>query len=148
MAAPVEGVLVAQGLGSVFDRCLALRTRVFVDEQGVPVELEADGLDAMCMHYLVVGPEGEPLCCARSRMVADGCAKAERVAVRADLRGSGLGRMVMQVLEAVCKQQGAQAVVLGAQVTALPFYEKMGYAVISDEFMDAGIPHRRMKKDL
>jgi predicted GNAT family N-acyltransferase len=54
----------------------------------------------------------------------------------------------MDLLEAVGRQRGAPEVLLAAQVSAVPFYEKLGYAVISDEFMDAGIPHRKMSRRL
>ena len=148
MAGGVEGALIASGLGPVFGRCLALRTAVFVDEQGVPADLEEDGLDGGCVHILVFDADGVDLGCARVRGLPDGRVKAERVAVRADARGRGIGRFVMDLLEAVGRQRGAPEVLLAAQVTAVPFYEKLGYAVISDEFMDAGIPHRKMSRRL
>lgn len=148
MAGPVDGALISTGLGPSFARCLALRTAVFVDEQGVPAELEEDGLDEACVHILVFDAAGADLGCARLRALPGGQVKAERVAVRADLRGQGVGRFVMDLLEAVGRQRGASEVLLSAQVSALPFYEKLGYAVISDEFMDAGIPHRKMSRRL
>ena len=78
----------------------------------------------------------------------DGFAKAERVAVLRDRRTSGVGRALMEALEAEAARLGHDSVKLGAQVSALGFYEKLGYTVYGPEFDDAGIPHRMMKKPL
>lgn len=126
--------------------CLWLRKVVFVEEQGVPLEEELDDLDAECTHFLAEAA-GEPVGTARLRLV-DGKAKAQRVAVLAAWRGAGVGRALMAALEGEARRQGAREVVLAAQTSAIPFYERLGYAAWGDEFMDAGIPHRWMRRAL
>lgn len=121
---------------------------MFIEEQAVPEDLEIDGLDATCTHVLaeVRGSAGwTAVGTARLRVTADGVAKAERVAVDRTLRGRNIGRAVMRALEEEAWRRGHAAVVLGAQLTALPFYETLGYEAYGDEFMDAGIPHRMMR---
>ena len=126
--------------------CLALRRQVFIDEQGVPESLEIDGLDPEATAWVArLGPR--VVGTARARIVA-GSAKAERVAVRADLRGSGIGRALMGAIENWARDLGLRRIALNAQESAIPFYLALGYAVTGEPFDDAGIPHRAMEKPL
>lgn len=133
--------------------CRAIRRVVFIDEQRVPEALEWDGLDGEARHFLVwTGPRPEPdradaLGTARMRRI-DGHAKAERVAVRLEARRTGVGRLLMQAIEARARREGLDAIVLHAQLTAIPFYASLGYAAHGEVFLDAGIDHRAMTKRL
>lgn len=129
------------------DACLSVRTAVFVDEQGVDPALEYDGLDDDCLHYLaMVG--GEPVGTARVRVLDDRY-KIQRVAVLAAMRGTGLGAALMRaMMDDLCGQGAAvngRFFFLSSQVHAMPFYEKLGFVVCSEEYPDAGIPHRDMR---
>lgn len=124
--------------------CLALRRAVFVDEQGVDPAIDADGLDEQCTQFLAWA-SGVPIATARLRVI-DGRAKAERVAVLDDFRGHGVGRVLMDVVEAGARARGFDTVVVHAQRDAVPFYVRLGYAATGDEFDEAGIPHRAMQK--
>jgi len=134
---------------SEFDDALALRKRVFVEEQDVPLDREVDGKDPEATHFLV-REGGDPVATARVREYGDGSAlKVERVAVVADRRGEGYGDEVMAAVEAHAREAGYDRLVLDAQVPVVGFYERRGYTVQDDEpFDDAGIPHRRMAKRL
>jgi predicted GNAT family N-acyltransferase len=126
---------------------LALRHEVFVIGQDVPPDLEVDGLDPICTHF--VAREGATIVgTARLRVTEDGHAKAERVAVSASHRGRGIGAAVMAALEAEAARLGHDEVVLNAQVGVIPFYEGLGYAAEGPVFDDAGIDHRKMRKAL
>ncbi len=137
---------VREATGDDLELCFALRRTVFIDEQEVPEDEEWDGLDDACVHFLACWGD-RPVGTARLRVV-DGKAKAERVAVLADARKLGAGRAVMEALQAEARRQGLPRVVLAAQLTALPFYERLGYAAWGGVFDDAGIPHRWMGLDL
>ena len=126
--------------------CLALRRAVFVDEQGVDPAIDADGLDDACTQFLAWA-SGMPIGTARMRVV-DGAAKAERVAVLDDFRGHGVGRVLMNVVEAGARAQGLHTVVVHAQAAAVPFYERLGYAASGAPFVEAGIQHVAMRKDV
>lgn len=131
-----------------FEAALAVRKRVFVEEQDVPLDREVDGKDPEATHFL--GREGgEPVATARVREYDDGALKVERVAVAKERRGEGLGDEVMDAVESYAREAGYDRLVLDAQVPVVGFYERRGYAVQDDEpFDDAGIPHRRMAKPL
>jgi ElaA protein len=143
--APLE-LFVLAGDDPRLARCLAVRREVFIDEQAVPEADEVDGRDPMCLHLLLTGG-GADLGAARLRVVG-AAAKAERVAVRAGARRRGLGARLMAGLEAEARRLALAEVVLGAQVDAIPFYERLGYTAEGPVFDDAGIPHRRMRKRL
>ncbi|MFC7175763.1 GNAT family N-acetyltransferase [Halosegnis marinus] len=125
-----------------FEPALALRTRVFVEEQDVPMDREVDGLDPEATHFLLRDPD--PVAVARVRD-HEGDLKVERVAVARERRGEGYGDAVMDAVESWARENGYDRLVLDAQVPVVGFYEGRGYTVQDDEpFDDAGIPHRRM----
>jgi ElaA protein len=126
--------------------CREIRLRVFVEEQGVPLELEIDEHEAAAVHLLArVG--GQAVGTARLRVLGRD-AKAERVAVLAAYRELGVGRALMRAIETEAAGLGLARVVLNAQVPVIPFYERLGYAAFGPRFDEAGIPHRRMTREL
>ena len=133
-------------------RCFDIRTTVFVEEQKVPIEEELDDLEDVCTHFIATpsldGPPEEAVGTARLWITPEGEAKAQRVAVLQDRRVSGAGRALMGAVEAEAQPLGKLKVILAAQLTAIPFYERLGYAAYGPEFDDAGIPHRMMSKTL
>ena len=121
----------------------AIREAVFLAEQGVPEELEWDGLDPFCSHVLAWNDTGEAI--GTARMQAEG--KIGRMAVLRDWRGRGVGFAILQMLLDLASRKGLPRVTLAAQMHALGFYERAGFHAIGDRFMDAGIPHQLMVKE-
>ncbi|WP_447971941.1 GNAT family N-acetyltransferase [Nitrospira sp. Kam-Ns4a] len=121
-----------------------IREAVFIQEQGVPVELEWDGLDPSCVHALVRSPEGTPIGTARMR--PDG--KIGRMAVRPAWRRRGVGTALLDALLREAGRRGLVEVTLDAQTRAIGFYRKRGFAATGAVFLDAGIPHRTMHRTL
>ncbi|MFC4099105.1 GNAT family N-acetyltransferase [Paenibacillus xanthanilyticus] len=132
-------------LAEAFD----IRKKVFVDEQGVPLEDEFDAfdtLDGQCRHLLAYY-EGQPVGTGRIRVV-DGIGKLERICILAPYRKYGIGREIIAFLEKLAANQGLKQVKLHGQTQAEGFYAKLGYRTASDVFMEDGIPHYLMLKDL
>lgn len=122
----------------------AIRETVFIHEQRVPVELEWDGLDPSCAHVLAWNDRREAI--GTARMQRNGT--IGRMAVLKDWRGRGIGRALLQTLLDLALKQGLPRVTLSAQTHALGFYERAGFHVVGEPFIDAGIPHRKMVKEL
>jgi predicted GNAT family N-acyltransferase len=122
----------------------AIRMEVFVREQQVPEELEWDGLDETAFHLLARDTFGNPV--ATARMLPDG--HIGRVAVMRPWRGKGVGTEIMRVMIHEAGRRRLHEVDLDAQVKAIEFYERLGFAAEGPEFMDAGIPHRHMRLSL
>ncbi|MCL3881788.1 GNAT family N-acetyltransferase [Marivita sp. GX14005] len=124
--------------------CYALRHTVFVEEQNVPPELERDALDASAIH-LLASVEGTPMGAARIVLTGD-TGKIGRVCVLPEARGTGLGAsLIREALHILNAQTGITRAVLGAQLSALTFYEKLGFTAYGEVFDDAGIDHRMME---
>jgi ElaA protein len=128
------------------DAVLAIRRVVFIEEQGVSVEDEVDGKDPTAIH-LLASDNGQPLGTARL-LLSDGIGKIGRVAVLKEARGCGLGRDLVLFAVEELRRRGARQATLGAQTHALGFYEALGFTAVGPEFLDAGIPHRKMVRDL
>lgn len=132
-----------------FHHALAIRTEVFVEEQQVPLEEEQDVWDDTATHFLLMDPAQGNMPVATARMMGyEGgkTAKIGRVAVLKPYRGLGLGKHLMVLLLAEAQTQGYQGAVLDAQTHALGFYGQLGFVAEGEEFMDAGIPHYRMRR--
>ncbi|WP_059173299.1 GNAT family N-acetyltransferase [Bacillus sp. FJAT-27445] len=124
----------------------SVRRKVFVDEQQVPEEEEIDQYEDDCAHFVLYNVT-EPQGAGRFRIV-DGYGKVERICVLAETRGTGAGKAIMRKIEEYAKEQGVTKLKLNAQVHAISFYAGLGYEVASDEFLDAGIPHKTMLKTI
>ena len=121
-------------------RASDIRRRVFIEEQQVPQEEEWDGRDDLCLHFLA---QRGDTALGTARLLPDG--HIGRVAVLQEARGMGVGVALMQAAIAAAQHQGHPAVELTAQTHALAFYERLGFTAFGDIFLDAGIPHRRMR---
>lgn len=125
---------------------LEIRARVFIEEQNVPEAEERDGRDGEALH-LIAFAHGTPVGTARI-LIQEGLGKIGRVAVLANHRRTGLGKALIRAALDQIKAEGLARAKLGAQTHAIGFYESLGFEATGPEYMDAGIPHRDMVRDL
>jgi predicted GNAT family N-acyltransferase len=118
-----------------------VREEVFIKEQHVSIALEWDGMDEPAQHLLAVSVAGEPIGCAR--LTGDG--NIGRMAVLKPWRGFGVGSALLTRAVSLYQQQGADRIMLSAQMHAIPFYEKFGFKGCSEPYLDAGILHIDMR---
>ena len=126
----------------------AIRTAVFVDEQKIPAEMEWDEADAGCVHAVALNRLGMPLATGRLLEHAPGVAKIGRMAVVQTMRGSRVGRSVLEALLKAARVRGDREVILHAQLSAAPFYARAGFSERGEVFEEAGIPHVEMARSL
>ncbi|MGR3763580.1 GNAT family N-acetyltransferase [Rossellomorea sp. NS-SX7] len=131
---------------SQLEEVFQVRKTVFVNEQHVPLEEEIDEFENQSTHFILY--DGELPSGAGRFRVLDGVGKVERICVLKELRGKGAGREIMLAIEEFANNHSISNLKLNAQTYAIPFYEGLGYGIASEEFMDAGIPHKTMVKTL
>lgn len=120
-----------------------IRFAVFVEEQGVPAELEMDDNDAQCVHALAYR-DGSAI--GTGRLLPDG--HIGRMAVLKEARGSGAGRAMLDRLVEAARRRGDREVLLSAQTHALGFYRAAGFEPEGPVYEEAGIPHQAMRRTL
>lgn len=123
-----------------------VRAEVFIKEQQVPEEEEMDQFESASTHF-VIYDDSLPIGAGRFRNV-DGYGKIERICVIKPYRKKGAGKKIMDTIEEEAAKQGFTKLKLNAQTHAEVFYKNLGYETISDIFMDAGIPHVTMIKNI
>jgi predicted GNAT family N-acyltransferase len=134
-----------------FEQAMYVRTTVFVDEQGVPMEEEQDDYDNEALHWLITDAEsGEPMATGRIISYQEGCqmkpvAKIGRIAVSKTQRGKRLGDWMMREILKTVQEEGYEQAILDSQTYAIPFYEKLGFVAEGEEFLDANLLHYRMR---
>ena len=135
-----------------------IRTRVFIKEQQVPEALEWDGLDTTALHLLAqiqapktidkeqAGHTAHPTeAVGTARIIINNdIAHIGRMAVLPHWRGKGIGFKILQKAILECQQRAVKKIILNAQSYVLNFYQKAGFKISSDEFIDAGIIHKEM----
>ncbi len=121
-----------------------VRTAVFVQEQAIPMEMEWDEADMTALHAVACNRLGQPLATGRLLVHAPGVGKIGRMAVLRVMRGSDLGRDLLQTLLAAAWARGDREVVLHAQRSAEGFYARLGFSTRGPEFDEVGIAHVEM----
>jgi predicted GNAT family N-acyltransferase len=123
----------------------AVRHQVFVVEQAVPPELERDEFDAIAVHLVALRGD-DVLGTLRIVVVGSRAAKIGRMAVLAAERKAGIGTRLMEHAAEIARTMNARDIELHAQLTAKPFYARLGYREEGDVFEEAGIAHVAMRK--
>ncbi len=121
-----------------------IRERVFVEEQGVPLAMEYDEFDGVSLHALARGPAGEPI--GTARLLPDG--QIGRMAVVAEWRRKGVGSALLARLMEAASAKDLSRLTLHAQVSAIAFYRCFGFGEKGAQFVEAGIPHVLMTREL
>ena len=120
-----------------------VRREVFILEQRVPEDLEIDEIDPIAFHALAYNGNA-CIGTARLHVNDDGFGQIGRMAILRPFRNKGLGRQIMRVLIEAAKSKGISSLILHAQVSVIPFYEKLGFITNGPIYDEAGIAHRNM----
>lgn len=132
------------------NKCLKVRRTVFTEEMGVSETIEVDEQDkpgSDCIHFLI-SEDQTPVGAFRISINENNVARLQRFCVLKEYRGSGYGSYALEFLEGFCESQGVKKIVLDAKCSSADFYKKCGFETFSDEFIEAGVLHVKMKKKL
>lgn len=135
-------------LSPVYLDALKIRHLVFVEGQGVPLRIEIDENEALCIHFVLYDDQDRPLATCRLLPQNDRQVLLQRMAVLPDYQGQALGSQLLKEASQFAKELGYEEISLHAQVSAQTFYQKLGYSSFGDLFEEAGIQHVHMKKRL
>lgn len=120
-----------------------IREEVFMKGQNVPVEIEIDDNEDKATHYTGY-TDNEHVATLRVLVLDEQTAKLQRIATLKEHRKNGYAKTLINHVLNDLKGQGLKEVVMGAQSYKIPYYESLGFEVVSEEFMEANIPHKTM----
>lgn len=126
---------------SAREQAQPLRIAVFVQEQGVPEDMEWDEMDAVSVHAVAMDENDRPI--GTGRLLPDG--HIGRMAVALDRRGKGVGSAILMALMDAAATRGDRSVLLHAQRHAESFYQRHGFSAVGEPFDEAGIAHICMR---
>lgn len=126
-----------------------IRQEVFVNELHVASDIETDEndcLNSLCDHFLLRKDHHDigAIRIKKEKMYII----IQRFCLLKQYRQHGYGRDVLAYLEAFYKKQGYYRIILDSKYHVCQFYEKCGFHKISDVFIEAGIEHVKMQKEL
>ena len=144
MSAPGPFQVLAVDHDASLAQLRAVREAVFIQEQGVPPELEIDDLDPRCRH--VLARDGSGMAIGTARLSPEG--RIGRMAVLHDWRAHGVGSALLHALLRIAREDGLARVNLHAQEGAIDFYRRHGFSTGGDVSLEAGIGHVAMQRRL
>ena len=118
-----------------------VREQVFIVEQNVPIWVEWDAHDASAIHLLAYDKNQQPIGCARILDIG----RIGRMGVFKAWRGHGVGQALLDKAIAICKQKAFKQISLSSQTHAIKFYEKAGFTIASEAYIDVNIWHVDMQ---
>lgn len=118
-----------------------IREQVFIVEQSVPLEVEWDANDSQARHLLAFDDHHHAIACTR---ILD-TGRIGRMGVLSAWRGLGVGRALLNRAVGILKSEHHHQISLSAQTHAIAFYEKAGFKVVSDAYIDVNIWHVDMQ---
>ena len=118
-----------------------VREQVFITEQSVPTWVEWDAHDASAIHLLAYDEKQQPIGCARILDIG----RIGRMGVFKAWRGHGVGQALLDKAIEICQQQGFKQISLSSQTHAIQFYEKAGFKITSEAYIDVNIWHVDMQ---
>ncbi|MBR2875952.1 MAG: GNAT family N-acetyltransferase [Clostridia bacterium] len=132
------------------EAALNIRRNVFINEMGVPENIELDEFDtpdSLCKHILVLYNK-KAVGTARCNLISDKKLKIQRFCFLPEYRKSGLGKLLLEFIETTFSSEGYNYFFLEAKFSVQQFYEKCGYKTVSDIFIEANVPHIKMEKTI
>lgn len=131
-----------------YHQALSLRETVLRAPLGLSLKDEDLRGERDQLHFGLFTPQGELLACVSAQPVAGDTAKLRQMAVAPVRRGRGLGRALLKSVERALGESGFRRCVLHARVAAAGFYQRLGYVVEGEPFIEVTIPHVAMAKNL
>ena len=133
--------------GSELEGAFEVRRRVFVEEQGIPEDIELDEEDKEALHMVV--KDGDIVIgTARVLLLSTGLAKIERMAILQPFRHRGIGGRIMSFLSEELRNRQVEQVILHAQYSVVDFYKSCGFEETGSPFLEVGIKHIKMQRQL
>jgi len=130
-----------------YQQMLKLRNEILRKPLGLtysPEELAREKEDILIGAF----DDDELLACCLLTKVDNKCLKLRQMAVQDNLQGKGIGASMMNFAELVARDKGYKKLIMHARKSALGFYEKLGFKVTGDEFIEVTLPHFVMEKKL
>lgn len=127
--------------------CLYIRRMAFIVEKNIPESIEVDNLDTFpssISHFLLLD-DGRPISTFRASEFDSETIKLQRICTLKEYRGMGFGKSSMEFAASYFSEKGYKRLYLHSQEDSVGFYEKCGFRVISDMFLEADIPHYEME---
>ena len=116
-----------------------VRHKVFVLEQSIPPEIEMDGKDSDCIHFLAL-EKSRPIAAARLQKYG----KIERVSVLRDYRSKGIGTAIMKMVIEKARKMDVETIYLHSQLDSKNFYQQLGFIQQGENFFEADKLHIEM----
>lgn len=134
----------------ILSECMKVRNQVFTIEKNVPVEIEVDDydvLDGICDHFLIKSDEVS-VGAMRCKHLNDDKVKLQRFCILKEYRGLDYGKKSIELVEDTYRNQDISYIEIDSKYNVHEFYEKCGYTIVSDVFIEADVPHVKMTKTL
>ena len=126
---------------------LALRQAVLRAPLGMNL-YEEDLTSELDAQFFIYSAGNEIIGCILALPTDYNTLRLKQMAVSPDHQKKGIGQALIEAVETFATANGYTKLFFHARESAIPFYEKLGFQVLSDTFEEVGIPHKKMGKNL
>lgn len=130
-----------------YSKALELRRSVLREPLGLRLSA-TDRKDDHHSHHFAVLEHGKMVACLIAIPQTTNQVRLRQMAVLPEHQSKGLGRELLQFAERCLLGHGVERIELHARTTAVEFYQKQGYRIEGEEFMEQTIAHIKMSKNL
>ena len=131
-----------------YDETLRLRDDILRKPLGLDYQEEQLSKEYTDFHLACYNENFDLLGCMVLTPKEKGNIKMRQVAVKENIQGKGIGTKMVEDCEKICLEKGFQKIVLNARDTAIPFYTRLNYDIVGEQFTEVSIPHHKMEKCL
>lgn len=139
-------ILVTDYTSPFYQDVLELRQEILRKPLGLHFE-EDDLLEDKYQYIIIVLNEQKVIACVLLKVLDSITIKIRQMAVANEFQRKGIGALLMKYAENFCILNRYYHIELHARTMAIPFYEKLGFSIVGNEFIEVGIPHKKMIKN-
>ncbi|MES2775260.1 MAG: GNAT family N-acetyltransferase [Bacteroidota bacterium] len=128
---------------------LMVKLRDEILRRPLGLSFSQDDLDKEKEDILIAAFDDDEIlgCCLLTQTAAD-TVKLRQMAVKNNLQGKGIGQAIMNFAETLARDKGYKKLTMHARDTAIGFYERCGFKILGDGFIEVSVPHHVMEKRL
>lgn len=131
-----------------YDETVALRYKILRKPLGLEFSAAQLSEEYSDFHLAAYTPDWLLRGCLILTPKADNVLKMRQVVVDDTVQKTGVGRQLVEASEAFGRARGFESIELNARITAVPFYQKLNYSIVGEQFEEVGIVHFKMTKSL
>jgi len=130
---------------ALYKEAIELRYQLFFKKHDLPIHILNDKKEKQSNH-IVIANENVLIAYGRLSEIADRAFQVSQMVVSPTHQGQGYGKQLLLKILEIAQGKKANSIMLNARITAVSFYNKVGFETVGKEFNSTltNVPHIKM----